>query len=147
MVVGPHLALLVLHNLETLDEAAAAHVSHTREPGGGDIMIWRLLSVQQAAAHLSRRLRRERRSCFPIMLAELIIFSLLITSRTCIPDMEQNQSNFTNYIYPRLHTNSTSHGVAPECGEVSAEPVPHLLAADHRAHREPVTQALDSIDM
>ena len=110
-------------------------------------LILRLLSVQQAAAHLSRRLRRERRSCFPIMLAELIIFSLLITSRTCIPDMEQNQSNFTNYIYPPLHTNSTSHGVAPECGEVSAEPVPHLLAADHRAHREPVTQALDSIDM
>jgi len=27
-----HLALLILHNLETLDEAAAAHVAHTREP-------------------------------------------------------------------------------------------------------------------
>ena len=65
---------------------------------GALVGILRLLSVQQAAAHLSRRLRRERRSCFPIMFAELIIFSLLITSRTCIPDMEQNQSNFTNYI-------------------------------------------------
>ena len=48
MIVGPHLALLVLHNLETLDEAAAAHVAHTREPGGGDIMIWRLLSSSSA---------------------------------------------------------------------------------------------------
>ena len=37
MIVGPHLALLVLHNLETLDQAAAAHVAHTREPGQGDI--------------------------------------------------------------------------------------------------------------
>ena len=27
-----HLALLVLHNLETLDEAAAAHVADAREP-------------------------------------------------------------------------------------------------------------------
>ena len=62
-------------------------------------LIPRLLSVQQAAAHLSRRLRRERRSCFPIMFAELIIFSLLITSRTCIPDMEQNKSNFTIRAY------------------------------------------------
>ena len=65
-------------------------------------LIPRLLSVQQAAAHLSRRLRRERRSCFPIMFAELIIFSLLITSRTCIPDMEQNQSNFTKYLRPYI---------------------------------------------
>ena len=32
-----HLALLVLHNLETLDEAAAAHVADTREPACGDI--------------------------------------------------------------------------------------------------------------
>ena len=44
-------------------------------------------------------------------------------------------------------TNRARDGIPPECGEVSAEPVPHLLAADHRAHREPVTQALDSIDM